>query len=893
MMQPIVGEVEKLAASLQGKAPQIPIFSTATGKLLTAEQAMSPGYWAMQLRQPVLFSAAVNSAREYYQGQQLAFVEVGPGAALSSLVATDNVVSTKPVKVKNTLASCASGSCVDEKFIDEFNQCLNTLWVNGFEIDWRQREGPGPLSKVKLPNYNFDKKRFWLEKNSAPAVADSSQLSTQQPIQQPIQKPPVMQEVTMSAEQHRQQIELKLRNILEDVTGLELAEVEAEAHFSEVGLDSLALTQAATAIDQEFSIGLTFRHLVEDYSSIAELSDFVAEQVPPATTTVAASTMVDTTVGGAADIQATLAQMMPTGMAGPSNMSSDVQLLIQQQLKIMQMQLQALSGTSAAVGSQPVSSAQMSSQPVLPAADKPAMETNKAQGARQTPGTRIVKESVGVNLTKAQRQWLDEVLDQYQKKYAGSKAYTQKYRKILADPRTVSGFNPEWKEIIFPIVTERSKGSKLWDIDGNELIDTSNGFGPIFFGHSPDFVTQAVQQQLAMGIETGPQSSLAGTVAELFCELTGNERCSFASTGSEAVVGAIRLARTVTGRKKVVMFEGSYHGITDEVINRPGKNYQALPAAPGIPREATANMLVLPWGEASSLEVIKDLGSELAAVLVEPVQSRKPQFHDQQYLQSIRTITEETGTAMILDEVVTGFRVAAGGIRERFGIDADLGTYGKVVGGGHPIGIIGGKAKFMDALDGGFWQFGDESIPEVGVTFFAGTFVRHPIALAAANAILTRIKQEGSVLYETLEQKTAAMTATAKTFIEEMKCAVGFEYFASFFYVSVPTSAHWGHMLFTLMTLEGIHIQQYRPNFLTTEHSEADIEKILKAFKKSLAQLVCHGLIEGDMVAAKRFLSERPAIPEGARLGKNARGEPAYFIEDPKNKGQYIEVGKP
>ncbi|MDX1694693.1 MAG: aminotransferase class III-fold pyridoxal phosphate-dependent enzyme, partial [Ketobacteraceae bacterium] len=474
-----------------------------------------------------------------------------------------------------------------------------------------------------------------------------------------------------------------------------------------------------------------------------------------------------------------------------------------------------------------------------------------------------------------------------------SKTYTQKHRKHLADPRTVSGFNPEWKEIIFPIVTNKSKGSKLWDIDGNELIDLSNGFGPILFGHSPDFVTAAVKQQLDEGIETGPQSPLAGEVAELFCELTGNERCGFASTGSEAVIGAIRLARTVTGRKTVVMFEGSYHGIFDEVINRPGRDYQALPAAPGIPREMTSNMLVLPW-EPESLEVVRQLGKEVAAVLVESVQSRKPEFHDKAFLQGLRDVTEANGSALIFDEVVTGFRVHPGGMRKLFSIDCDIATYGKVVGGGYPIGIIGGKAKFLDALDGGQWQYGDGSIPECGVTFFAGTFVRHPVALAAAKAVMQEIKSRGMALYETLEQHTTELAQQARDFIAELKCGVSFESFASLFYVSVPANAHWGHMLFLLMTLDGIHIQQYRPCFLTTCHNEEDRRKVLNAFKNALAELVSHGLIEGDSVAANKYLKAREnTIPKGARLGRNAQGEPAYFIEDPNQKGQYIEVGKP
>lgn len=355
----------------------------------------------------------------------------------------------------------------------------------------------------------------------------------------------------------------------------------------------------------------------------------------------------------------------------------------------------------------------------------------------------------------------------------------------------------------------------------------------------------------------------------------------------------MRLARTVTGRPKVVMFEGDYHGIFDEVVVRPGRNHQALPAAPGINRESTANMLVLPWGEQQSIDAIRKLGGDLAAVLCEPVQSRKPEFHSREYIQQLRTVTKEIGAALILDEVVTGFRVHPGGIRKRFDVDADLCCYGKVVGGGYPIGIIGGKARFMDALDGGYWQYGDTSIPEVGVTFFAGTFVRHPVALAAAKAVLLEIKEGGLALYDALEKKTSALAAEGKQFIANMKADVRLEEFASLFYLAAPAAAHWGHLLFLMMTYEGIHIQQYRPNFLTTEHSQADVQKILQAFKKSLAQLILIGLIEGDAAAAKKFMSGEGAVPPGARLGKNAQGIPAYFIEDPKRPGAYIEVGRP
>ncbi len=934
MMQPVAAEFKQVVAAVSRQAPSIPIISTATGELLSAAEAQSPDYWASQLLQPVLFADAIANAGKQFGNNETALVEIGPGNTLATLA------SYQPLSAQALIAPILPSFGTDERAPIDISKGISQLWVNGYPIDWRQQFANLPTAKISLPGYAFLPKKHslcppnttGLQTNaglaaSMPAISVPTEAATVQQLQatqqhlsiqmlsganiatsaQTIQ--PQRQEVTMSAQEHLEHVQSKLKALFEDVTGYDLGNMSPDAHFSEVGLDSLLLTQIATALERAYESGITFRHLVEEYTCLDELSNFMAEYIPVETKIITDSTAT-ATMGESSAVTQMLPQAQSAGLPPATGISDGpvIQQVVNAQLQIMQMQLQALSGgtapnldnvlpaTSSAGTTTPQPAAQTPAPTKASTQSSSSVQQTKADEkpkARHTPGTRITREKLGIALSNAQQEWVDDILQQYQTKYASSKAYAQKHRRYFADPRSVSGFNPEWKEIVFPIVTEKSKGSKLWDIDGNELIDTSNGFGPILFGHSPDFLTAAVKQQLDLGIETGPQSPVAGEVAKLFCELTGNERCTFASTGSEAVAGALRLARTVTGRTLVVMFEGGYHGIFDEVINRPGKDYQALPAAPGIPREKTSQMLVLPWGEASSLETIKSLSSDLAAVLVEPVQSRKPEFHDAEYLRAIRDITRESNTALIFDEVVTGFRVHPGGIQQRFQIDADLATYGKVVGGGHPIGIIGGKAKFMDALDGGHWSYGDESIPECGVTFFAGTFVRHPISLVSAKAIMERIKAEGNALYEALEEKTTGMAQKAQAFIKELKCEVTFESFASLFYVAVPANAHWGHLLFTLMTLEGIHIQQYRPNFLTTEHNAADVEKILSAFQQSLAKMVVNGLIDGDMVAAKQFLSARPSIPAGARLGKNAQGQPAYFIADPNNKGKYIEVGKP
>lgn len=860
MMTPVVPQFEKLVASAQRNAPSVPIFSTMTGALLSDQEAMSPKYWAQQLRQPVLFSEALQALCHANESSSVSLVEVGPGSTLVTLARSHNKLN----KISAHPALVSKG--IDKQAENDLFGCIGQLWANGTDIDWHSYFAGLDIKRERLPGYAFAKDVHWLGPMTQKPMTENNTTASKQDIISHVGK----QEAKMDSQQHLNKIQSNVMAIIEDVSGYELGDMDPTSHFSEVGLDSLLLTQVATALERQFKIGITFRHLVEDHTSLALVAGFISSRVEPEIIEQPQAQPVQSATMPSADFNL---DTETTGLPG------NIQEVVNAQLQIMKMQLQALSGGQGVTAPQDVS---------------PDIQTKPTQAKpTQTPATRIAREVSNTPLTSAQKDWVEDLMQKYQQKYAGSKAYTQKHREHLADPRSVSGFNPSWKEIIFPIVTNKSKGSKLWDIDGNEFIDTSNGFGPILFGHSPDFISIAAKEQIDKGVETGPQSPLAGEVADLLCELTGNERCTFACTGSEANVGALRVARTVTGRSTVVAFEGAYHGIHDEVVMRPGKEHKALPAAPGIPREATSNMLLLPWGEQSSLEELRKLGDEIAAVLVEPVQSRKPQFHSQEYISELRKITEENGTALILDEVVTGFRVGPGGIRKRFNVDADMVTYGKVVGGGYPIGIIAGKAKYLDAMDGGQWQYGDDSIPEQGVTFYAGTFVRHPLSLAVAKAVLIEIKDHGDEIYPALEAKTSSLAKDAKAFITVLKSDVSFEEFASLFYISVSQSTQLGHLLFLSMTLDGIHIQQYRPNFLTTAHSDGDVKKILEAFKRALASLVVNGLFAGDQVAAKKYLNGATAIPPGARLGKNEHGEPAYFIEDPDNEGAYKEVGRP
>jgi amino acid adenylation domain-containing protein len=200
---------------------------------------------------------------------------------------------------------------------------------------------------------------------------------------------------------------------------------------------------------------------------------------------------------------------------------------------------------------------------------------------------------------------------------------------------------------------------------------------------------------------------------------------------------------------------------------------------------------------------------------------------------------------LIFDEIVTGFRAHPGGVQALFGIRADLTTYGKVAGGGMPIGILAGRPKFMDALDGGMWQYGDQSYPETGVTFFAGTFVRHPLALAATSALLKRLKQEGSALQRSLTERTTALVQSLNACFEEQGVPARIEHFASWFYFSFPPDQPYGSLLYYHLREKGIHIQEGFPCFLTTAHSEADIEALIRAFRESVALMRAGGFWPG------------------------------------------------
>jgi glutamate-1-semialdehyde aminotransferase/thioesterase domain-containing protein/acyl carrier protein len=480
--------------------------------------------------------------------------------------------------------------------------------------------------------------------------------------------------------------------------------------------------------------------------------------------------------------------------------------------------------------------------PTVSAAPSSTMTTAAPQPKFERFGPyKPVRKSATGGLTEQQKLSLNRFMERFIAKTQRSREHAQKHRPHFADPRGVAGYRRVWKSIVYQISVERSAGSKLWDIDGNEYIDIAMGFGLNLFGQSPDFVTAALHQQLDRGVEVGPQSPLAGEVASLLCDFSRKDRVTFCNTGSEAVMAAMRLARTVTGKSKIVFFNKDYHGNFEEVLlrsNQVGNQRKTQPAAPGVPQSFADNAIVLDYGTPEALQAIRENADEIAAVLVEPVQSADPFNKPREFLHEVRRLTRELDIALIMDEVITGFRAAQGGAQEWYDVWGDMATYGKVLGGGLPIGALAGSSRFMDALDGGFWKYEDETEPTADMTFFAGTFVRHPLAMTAAHQILMKVKEEGPELQLSLTRKTSYLVDELNRFFSEELFPFRVAQFTSLFRFMFPSDLEYADLLYFHLLERGIFTRGWGDNcFLSTAHSDEDVRKIIEAVKSSCLEI--------------------------------------------------------
>lgn len=299
-----------------------------------------------------------------------------------------------------------------------------------------------------------------------------------------------------------------------------------------------------------------------------------------------------------------------------------------------------------------------------------------------------------------------------------------------------------------PVFFKRAKGPYVFDEDGNQYIDYVGSWGPMIVGHAHDEVLAAVQETMVNGLSFGAPTELESKMAERVCELVPSiELVRMVSSGTEATMSALRLARGYTGRDKIVKFEGCYHGHSDSLLVKAGSGALTLgvPTSPGVPASLAEHTITLNYNDSQQVrDTFEKIGEQIACIIVEPVAGNMnciPPLPG--FLQTLREVCDEYGSVLILDEVMTGFRVSLGGAQGHYGVKPDLTTLGKVIGGGMPVGAFGGKREIM------------EQIAPLGPVYQAGTLSGNPVAMAAGLKTLELISQPG--FFEKLADKTRAL----------------------------------------------------------------------------------------------------------------------------------------
>ncbi len=396
-----------------------------------------------------------------------------------------------------------------------------------------------------------------------------------------------------------------------------------------------------------------------------------------------------------------------------------------------------------------------------------------------------------------------------------------------------------------PIFFTRGKGSYLFDVDGNKYIDYVASWGPMILGHANQEVMDAIKTNLENGLGFGAPSHIETMLAEKVCELMPSiELVRMVSSGTEATMSAIRLARGYTGRDKIIKFEGCYHGHSDSLLVKAGSAALTLgvPTSPGVPKDFAKHTLTLEYNNIDQVyEILNEVGTEVACIIVEPVAGNMnciPPIDD--FLQGLRKLCDKYGIILIFDEVMTGFRVALGGAQEFYNVEPDLTTLGKIVGGGLPVGIFGGKCEIM------------KFIAPLGPIYQAGTLSGNPISMSAGLAMLNVLSKDKS-FYTTLNIKVQKLTkgflAKAKENNIGMTANIVGGMFGLFF-TDAKSVTNFKEVsqcnielfkrFYHLMLEEGVYMtpSAYEANFVSSAHSDMDIQNTIDAAGRVFAKLV-------------------------------------------------------
>ena len=390
-----------------------------------------------------------------------------------------------------------------------------------------------------------------------------------------------------------------------------------------------------------------------------------------------------------------------------------------------------------------------------------------------------------------------------------------------------------------PLFIKQAKGSRMIDVDGNEFIDYVGSWGPLIFGHAHPEIVTAITRQAELGTSYGASTELEIQLAEkVVAAVPSIEVVRMVNSGTEAVMSALRLARGITGRDKILKFEGCYHGHADSLLVKAGSGLVSLgiPECPGIVSSLAEKTLTLPFNNIDQVrELFEKEGKEIAALIVEPIGGNmgvvppKPGF-----LEALSEVTKKAGALLIFDEVMTGFRVSLGGAQNLYGVTPDITCMGKIIGGGLPVGAYGGSRQIMD------------HISPVGSVYQAGTLSGNPLAMAAGNVMLDLLIKDG--LYEILEEKSIKLCQGLQQNVEALGIDAQFNRVGSMFsmffskkeIVDFETAkscdTEFFKKYFNGLLEEGVYIapSQFEAGFMSAVHTDEEINLTIEASRNAL-----------------------------------------------------------
>lgn len=834
LVEPMLQDYYDLIKQLNFNPPQIPLVSNVTGEFIGS---ITAEYWIRHTREAVRFKDALYTLVN--DGCNI-FLEIGAHAVLSRIGQrefNDGACKWIPSLIKGR----------DDDYT--LLEAVGNLYVGGGQVQFEAIYQLDAHECAQLPNYPFAFSKCWR----------GGHMNLESPKEEKLVK-------TTQESEIRTSIVMEIKGIFAQLLNQDVARIDENLPLLEMGADSLILMDVIQKVKNKYGVTFSARDFFTEITSISKLCAAIESVMPHETPTTPALTE---------QLPSPTAVNSPSpALSSPMRNESELLGLMSEQLasmeRVIQHQLsfihnQPQNGTAVhpsttainhSLNGSTVHSSATAIRPESPAAPSLPAISEKAWVPYQR-----WQDQKEVSVTGIQEQYARELVTRLADKTKKSKEWIAKHRPVFADYRGASGFRFSTKEVHYLPVVDQAKGSRFWDMDGNEYIDLTMGFGVNFFGHAPEFIDDAIKRELQNGYALGPQSGIAGEVADLIHQITGMDRSTFCNSGTEAVMASLRLARAVTGKNKIAMFAGSYHGTYDGVLasmfNRPGST-GASPMAPGIPAGITEDVMILEYNNPKSLEIIRSMSGELAAVLVEPVQSRRPDLVPIAFLEELREITRSSNTALIFDEVITGFRVHIAGFQGISGIRPDMCVYGKILGGGMHIGVVAGSAKFLDAVDGGQWNFGDRSYPQAETTIIAGTFCKHPITMACTHAILHHLLESGPELHEKVNNKTAFLVRELNDFFESENIPMKMVHFGSLFRFVYQVNMD---LFFYGLLDKGVYIWEGRNCFLSTEHSDEDIRKLIGIIKDTMAELINAQMFPGARIPAGQKASDKELIP--------------------------------